>query len=255
LSEGELAKLTDDLLPFLQSAMALPLQQVQGLGHLRQATTRRAVVVARTNLTCKPGGQQQLLAQPPQLHRRQVAVAAVQQEQDTASFAQPPQLVGEDAAAFDVSSQKSSSWTLFFGLLTGVLGALYLVGLCDVSFAASGDPPALGTIGWHCSLGSWHWSNQCISCGVEQGCIITAHARWLTDLPVSELQVWIQPGFGLADDYLAAVEGWTNNNPEATIVALLGIFAVYHSGLAGLRPYGALTRAQAAVSHRHRHTV
>jgi hypothetical protein len=125
--------------------MALPLQQMQGLGHLRQATTRRTVVVARTNLTCKPGGQQQLLAQPPQLQRRQVAVAAVQQEQDTASFAQPPQLVGEDAAAFDVSSQKSSSWTLFFGLLTGVLGALYLVGLCDVSF--SGDPPAFGTIG------------------------------------------------------------------------------------------------------------
>jgi hypothetical protein len=77
----------------------------------------------------------------------------------------------------------------------------------------------------------------------------------LTGLPISELQVWIQPGFGLADDYLAAVEGWTNNNPEATIVALLGIFAVYHSGLAGLRPYGVLTQAQAAVSHRHRHTV
>jgi hypothetical protein len=53
-------------------------------------------------------------------------------------------------------------------------------------------------------------------------------------------QVWIQPGVGLADDYLAAIEAATNANPEATIVALLGVFAIFHSGLAALRPTGAL---------------
>lgn len=37
------------------------------------------------------------------------------------------ELVGEDAAAFDVSQQSLQSWGLFFFLLTSVLGALYLV--------------------------------------------------------------------------------------------------------------------------------
>ncbi len=36
-----------------------------------------------------------------------------------------PSLVGEDAAAFDVQQQSVKSWTLFFVLLTTVLGALY----------------------------------------------------------------------------------------------------------------------------------
>jgi len=39
-------------------------------------------------------------------------------------------LVGEDAAAFDVSQQSTKSWALFTGLLTGVLGLLYVVGEC-----------------------------------------------------------------------------------------------------------------------------
>lgn len=52
------------------------------------------------------------------------------------------------------------------------------------------------------------------------------------------LQVWIRPGGGLAEDYLQLVESFTANNTEATIVALLAIFAAFHSGLAGLRPQG-----------------
>jgi hypothetical protein len=52
-------------------------------------------------------------------------------------------------------------------------------------------------------------------------------------------QVWIQPGSGVGGSYLAAVESLTGGSPELTVVALLGIFAVAHSGLAGLRPYGA----------------
>lgn len=54
--------------------------------------------------------------------------------------------------------------------------------------------------------------------------------------------VWIQPGFGLADDFIAALEGAAGGNSEATIAMMLLVFAVAHSGLAGLRPYGTLLR-------------
>lgn len=37
------------------------------------------------------------------------------------------ELVGEDAASFDVEKQSVKSWSLFFVLLTTVLGALYVV--------------------------------------------------------------------------------------------------------------------------------
>lgn len=49
--------------------------------------------------------------------------------------------------------------------------------------------------------------------------------------------VWIQPGAGLADDYLAAIQSVAGSS-EATVALILLIFAIAHSGLAGLRPYG-----------------
>nr|QIW94440.1 carotene synthesis related protein [Dunaliella salina] len=104
--------------------------------------------------------------------RAEVCVRAASDEESP----RPAGLVGEDAAAFDVSQQSTKSWALFTGLLTGVLGLIYLV--------------------------------------------------------------WIQPGAGLADDFLGLVEGFSNNNPEATILLILFVFAVVHSGLAGLRPKG-----------------
>lgn len=52
-------------------------------------------------------------------------------------------------------------------------------------------------------------------------------------------QVWIRPGGGLAEDYLALLKSFTNDNTEATILLILGVFALFHSGLAGLRPQGA----------------
>lgn len=77
-----------------------------------------------------------------------------------------------------------------------------------------------------------------------RACTRSMHARTRARCSCTHTcaQVWIQPGFGLADDYLAALEGLSNNNPEATIILILGIFAVVHSGLAGLRPYGARAR-------------
>jgi zeta-carotene isomerase len=50
-------------------------------------------------------------------------------------------------------------------------------------------------------------------------------------------QVWIQPGTGLADDYVAFLGGISPSS-EVTILIILFLFAVAHSGLAGLRTYG-----------------
>lgn len=49
--------------------------------------------------------------------------------QPDASIDQDADLVGEDAAFFDVEKQTTKSWTLFTGLLLGVLGLIYVVGL------------------------------------------------------------------------------------------------------------------------------
>ncbi|KAG2428085.1 hypothetical protein HYH02_014476 [Chlamydomonas schloesseri] len=49
--------------------------------------------------------------------------------------------------------------------------------------------------------------------------------------------VWIQPGTGLADDYLGALESLAGSS-EATMALILLVFAIAHSGLAGLRPKG-----------------
>jgi len=51
------------------------------------------------------------------------------------------------------------------------------------------------------------------------------------------VQVWISPEGGYADDYVKIVQGWFQN-PELVVVAQLVIFAIFHSGLAYLRPSG-----------------
>lgn len=50
--------------------------------------------------------------------------------------------------------------------------------------------------------------------------------------------VWVQPGAGLADDYVKAISSFSDNNTEVTMTLILGIFAVAHSALAGLRSRG-----------------
>lgn len=50
--------------------------------------------------------------------------------------------------------------------------------------------------------------------------------------------MWIRPGGGLAEEYVLALSQLSGDNPEATILVILAIFAAFHSGLAGLRPTG-----------------
>ena len=54
----------------------------------------------------------------------QVLCKAAQSE---ASIDQDTDLVGEDAAYFDVKQQTTKKWTLFTALLIGVLGLIYVV--------------------------------------------------------------------------------------------------------------------------------
>jgi hypothetical protein len=83
---------------------------------------------------------------------------------------------GEDSAAFDLEKQTVKDWTLFFTLLTVVVGALYAV--------------------------------------------------------------WIAPnGPGIGGEFVSSIEHLLNSS-EATILGILLVFAIAHSGLAYLRPYG-----------------
>lgn len=60
------------------------------------------------------------------------------------------------------------------------------------------------------------------------------------------VQVWISPDGGYADEYVKAVRQWSDSNTELTVVAMLLIFAIFHSGLAFLRPFGALLNSASA---------
>lgn len=89
--------------------------------------------------------------------------------------AQPPALVGEDAAVFEPSQQSLRSWAIFSVLLTAVLAALY--------------------------------------------------------------PVWIAPGMGLGDDFISGLSS-VSQDSSVVMIAILAVFALAHSGLAFLRPYG-----------------
>jgi len=52
-------------------------------------------------------------------------------------------------------------------------------------------------------------------------------------------QVWIAPGLGLGDDFIAALSS-VSEDSSVVMLAILLVFAIAHSGLAFLRPYGAL---------------
>ncbi|CAM9661079.1 unnamed protein product, partial [Phaeothamnion confervicola] len=50
--------------------------------------------------------------------------------------------------------------------------------------------------------------------------------------------LWIDPTTGFGDDFVRALESVSGGDSQVTIVLLMGIFAVCHSGLASLRPLG-----------------
>lgn len=154
--------------------------------------------------------------------------------EDGSSPAEPLPMVGEDAASFDVKQQTTQSWALFTVLLTGVLGLIYLVGgtffvvACMMTTQGAEAPP--------CS--AWTKYGQSLQPDMQPYAYLSDDMSLCVRVHFWCVQVWIQPGVGLADDYLSALEGLSSNNPELTIVLILGVFALFHSGLAGLRPKG-----------------
>ena len=105
----------------------------------------QAVNVTRGSLCFAPRPQTLCRAQLPwqscsrplllsrRAHSRHQKCQAAQSE---ASIDQDSDLVGEDAAFFDVEKQTTKSWTLFTGLLIGVLGLIYVVRIA-VAFKAT----------------------------------------------------------------------------------------------------------------------
>ena len=61
------------------------------------------------------------------------------------------------------------------------------------------------------------------------------------------LQVWIAPGLGLGDDFIATLSSLSDDS-SVVMLAILLVFAIAHSGLAFLRPYGACARAGRLVA-------
>ena len=49
--------------------------------------------------------------------------------------------------------------------------------------------------------------------------------------------VWIAPGVGVGGDFISALEDLLSSS-EATMIGILVVFAIAHSGMAYLRPYG-----------------
>ena len=61
------------------------------------------------------------------------------------------------------------------------------------------------------------------------------------------LQVWIAPGTGLGNDFVAAVDSLSPTS-EVAMLLILVVFALIHSGLAFLRPAGGLPCLDCAPS-------
>eukprot|EP00667_Euglena_gracilis_P012598 EG_transcript_12950 len=84
--------------------------------------------------------------------------------------------LGEDAAVFDLQSQRLADWVKFGAVFIAVMGGLFVT--------------------------------------------------------------WVYPPTGLADEFVRSLEALMGGNSEATMLLILLIFGVAHSGLAGLRTQG-----------------
>ena len=195
-----------------KSAMQTTLQSTQRLcrsqGLRSQSVNVRALcfsysprlhTLCRGHLRCsnrQASAHTSLAGCSPQICRASQPEASIDQDSD---------LVGEDAAFFDVEKQTTKSWTLFTGLLLGVLGLMYVVR------PATLPQRQLGFI-------------FCCCC---------------TQLPLHCVQAWVDPDTGVANNFLDSLKG-ISSNPEVVMLLILGVFAASHSGLAYLRPWGKL---------------
>ncbi len=69
-------------------------------------------------------------------------------------------------------------------------------------------------------------------------CVLTREA-WRRHA-LTCMQVWIAPGTGLANSFLEQLERLSQDS-TAVMMAIFAVFALVHSGLAYLRPYGQLS--------------
>lgn len=93
---------------------------------LTAGTALRAAPIALARRPTRQLTPQQPLRQRQQQQQQHVCCSAQTPEQQVEQQ-QGQQLVGEDAAAFDLSQQSLRSWGIFGVLLTTVLAAMYLV--------------------------------------------------------------------------------------------------------------------------------
>ena len=138
--------------------------------------------------------------------KAQVSCNAAQSE---ASIDQDTDLIGEDAAYFDVKQQTTKKWTLFTALLVGVLGLIYVVSYCSM-FIHVQSTSILSTKGHHTS-------------------------NTMDNL----MQTWVDPDTGVANNFLDVLKS-ISSNTEVVMLLILAVFAASHSGLAYLRPWGKL---------------
>lgn len=170
-------------------------------------------------------GQQQLQQRgcraPLRCRAEQQPVGGGAEQQVAAPPAQLPELVGEDAAVFNLEDQSLRSWGMFTALLAGVSALLY---------------PA----SWAFAVRAW-FTQQLITQAVVRECTCRQTTQHFSCSPPPSslhLQVWIAPGLGLGDDFVATLSSISSDS-SVVMLAILLVFAIAHSGLAFLRPYGA----------------
>lgn len=93
-------------------------------------------------------------------------------------------------------------------------------------------------------------SQAALAGGVAMPAALPLPCRLLPQLPclctprlnlppsIASTQVWVAPGMGLGEDFVASLTSLSDDS-SVVMLAILLVFAIAHSGLAFLRPYGA----------------
>ncbi len=135
--------------------------------------------------------------------------------------------MGEDAAYFAVEEQSTGKWAFFTAELAIVLAILYVVRLFTESVHYSKDV----CVWQHVTATPGQVCHAC-----EGVCTIWRFRRE----PHSEslqMQVWIAPGTGLANNFLGELQS-VSSDSTVLMMTIFAVFAIVHSGLAYLRPSG-----------------